>query len=62
LISIQVLSVMTPIELDHQASFVAAEFGDKPSDRILAAKFGTTDLARPQPGPQFAFHIGLIAA
>jgi hypothetical protein len=62
LISIHVLSVMTAIELDHQASFVAAEVGDKPSDRILAAELGTRELARPQPGPQFAFHVGLIAA
>jgi hypothetical protein len=62
LISIHVLSVMTAIELDHQASFVAAEVGDKRSDRILAAELGTRELARTQPEPQFAFHVGLIAA
>jgi len=62
LISIHVFSVMTAIKLDHQASFVAAEVGNKPADRILAAELGTRELARTQPGPQFAFHVGLIAA
>jgi len=61
-IGIQLLSMMAPIELDHQALFIAAKVGDKSSNWILAPKFCSAELARAQARPQFAFYVGFIAA
>ena len=55
------LNMLRPIEFNDEPSFSRAKISEVRSDRMLAAKLGAPDLARPQMAPQDSFRVGLLA-
>ena len=54
--------MLTAVDFQYQPVFEAAEVSDERAYRILMAEFSARELTRAQAKPQFAFHVGLIAA
>jgi hypothetical protein len=53
--------MLAAVQLNHQLGLGAGEIGDVVVDRILPAKFVTTQLAVPEPSPKLALDLGLVA-
>ena len=61
LISLNLISMMSSIQLDDQLRFRAKEVNDEAPDGLLAAKLAAVHLSVTQTQPQFPFGVGLVA-
>ena len=60
LISLNLISMMSTIELNHQTAFRTKEVHDVPTNGLLAAKLGAVHLSVAQAHPQLALSVGFV--
>ncbi len=60
LIVLDLVSMLSAVELDHQAMLPATEIHDVRADRLLAAKFRSCKLPTAKSTPEFALRVGLV--